>query len=228
MSGWSGQASTLIVLQVTIPGYSGLFIYGGAPGPGTLIMSIAAAAGTDPYGNAYPAGIGLFGSTDQLVWPASGTGLTLYQTALLAGMASYLVLGGNNGTNGQSSLWIRQDGVILAQNPAAGGGPEVVHTLAAGSGWAGTLSYWKTPDNKVALSATLTAPGGAVNNVPIFTLGPPYRPAGTHTVPAPASALNGAATGDGRVTLDATGVIQSNGIAAGATVSIEAEVPLFI
>lgn len=36
---------------------SGLFTYSGAAGPNTLIASEAGAAGTDPYGNAYLAGI---------------------------------------------------------------------------------------------------------------------------------------------------------------------------
>lgn len=36
----------------------GVFVYEGTPGPGTLILSIAPAAGTDPYGNSY-AGPGL-------------------------------------------------------------------------------------------------------------------------------------------------------------------------
>jgi hypothetical protein len=36
---------------------NGLFVYSGTPGAGTLIASIAATAGTDPYGNKYPAGI---------------------------------------------------------------------------------------------------------------------------------------------------------------------------
>lgn len=36
---------------------SGLFVYSGTPASGNLIASIAAAAGTDAYGNAYPQGI---------------------------------------------------------------------------------------------------------------------------------------------------------------------------
>lgn len=31
----------------------GVFVYDGTPGPGTLIVAIASAAGTDPYGNPY-------------------------------------------------------------------------------------------------------------------------------------------------------------------------------
>jgi hypothetical protein len=38
-------------------GFSGVFVYSPAPGAGNLIASVAALAGTDPYGNKYPSGI---------------------------------------------------------------------------------------------------------------------------------------------------------------------------
>ncbi len=38
-------------------GYSGVFVYSPSPAEGNLIVSIAAKAGTDPYGNAYPQGL---------------------------------------------------------------------------------------------------------------------------------------------------------------------------
>lgn len=31
----------------------GVFVYDGIPGPGTLVVAISSAAGTDPYGNPY-------------------------------------------------------------------------------------------------------------------------------------------------------------------------------
>ena len=36
---------------------TGIFVYSGTPASGSLIVSIAAAAGTDPYGNAYEQGV---------------------------------------------------------------------------------------------------------------------------------------------------------------------------
>ena len=60
---WSNQLIQLIVLSLP-GGYSGLFGYQPAPGPGNLVISITAQAGTDPFGNPYPAGI--------QVGPASG------------------------------------------------------------------------------------------------------------------------------------------------------------
>lgn len=47
---------------------SGLALYyNGTPAAGNLIMSIAAAAGTDSFGNAYVKGLGLYGASGQVV-----------------------------------------------------------------------------------------------------------------------------------------------------------------
>jgi len=51
------QLVNLIILSAAQKGFSGFFVYSPAPGPGNLIGSWAAAAGVDPYGNAYPAGL---------------------------------------------------------------------------------------------------------------------------------------------------------------------------
>lgn len=56
---WSNDGQNLIVLIEEITGYSGIFGYSPAPGAGNLVFSLAAAAGTDPYGNAYPQGLSI-------------------------------------------------------------------------------------------------------------------------------------------------------------------------
>jgi len=56
-SGWNNDQIALLVLNAQATGYSGLFVYSPSPGPGNLIGSWAAAAGIDPYGNSYPAGL---------------------------------------------------------------------------------------------------------------------------------------------------------------------------
>lgn len=54
--GWSSQV--VVANQVIIQGSNdGLFVYSGTPANGNLIVSAAAMAGTDPYGNTYPQGI---------------------------------------------------------------------------------------------------------------------------------------------------------------------------
>lgn len=57
--GWNNQAVSLIILIEQVTGYSGLFGYSPTVGPGNLIFSLAAAAGTDPYGNSYPQGLSM-------------------------------------------------------------------------------------------------------------------------------------------------------------------------
>ncbi len=57
MPSWSDQAISLLVLDEETGGWSGIFGYSPAPGAGNLVFSLAAAAGTDPYGNTYPAGL---------------------------------------------------------------------------------------------------------------------------------------------------------------------------
>lgn len=53
---WSNQLVSLLILSLP-GGFTGIFGYSPAPGPGNLVISITNQAGTDPYGNPYPAGI---------------------------------------------------------------------------------------------------------------------------------------------------------------------------
>lgn len=63
MSGsWSNVGSFVTLIIETGTAGSGIFVYDPAPGTGNLVASIAAADGTDPYGNQYAAG---FVSYDQ-------------------------------------------------------------------------------------------------------------------------------------------------------------------
>jgi len=56
-SAWTNQLTNLIILSEEAGGYSGFFGYSPAPGAGNLVISITAAAGTDPSGNAYLQGL---------------------------------------------------------------------------------------------------------------------------------------------------------------------------
>lgn len=53
--GWQNNIFPLLIIDAS-GAFTGLFVYSPAPGAGNLLVSIAAAAGTDPYGNAYLAG----------------------------------------------------------------------------------------------------------------------------------------------------------------------------
>lgn len=79
--GWNNQAVSLIILTEENSGFSGLFGYSPEPGAGDLVTSIAAAAGADPYGDDYVAGIASYDpATGQLGQLNSG-GLLLGSTA---------------------------------------------------------------------------------------------------------------------------------------------------
>ena len=56
-SPWTNQVVSLIILTEETTGFSGLFGYSPTAGAGNLIFSLAAGAGTDPYGNTYPQGL---------------------------------------------------------------------------------------------------------------------------------------------------------------------------
>src|SRR5579859_5880939 len=102
-SAWTNQLLNLIILSAAQQGFSGFFVY--APGPGNLIGSWAAAAGTDPYGNAYPAGlsvdVGSFTGINLFLYsgpPAAGNliasaasanGTDSFGNHYLAGLATY-------------------------------------------------------------------------------------------------------------------------------------------
>jgi hypothetical protein len=61
----SAEFNNVIIRGGTV--VSGLALYyNGPPAAGNLILSIAAAAGTDPFGNAYPAGLGVYGTDGDL------------------------------------------------------------------------------------------------------------------------------------------------------------------
>jgi hypothetical protein len=67
MSGsWSNDTSSLIILIEEVSGFSGIFGYSPAPGAGHLVFSVAAAAGTDPYGNKYVAGVTVYDESNLL------------------------------------------------------------------------------------------------------------------------------------------------------------------
>ncbi|MFJ2307662.1 hypothetical protein, partial [Streptomyces sp. NPDC087787] len=47
--------------------------YNGTPGPGRLIMAVSGQAGTDAYGNGYPAGISVFGPDGRITLSTAAT-----------------------------------------------------------------------------------------------------------------------------------------------------------
>jgi hypothetical protein len=120
-SAWTNQLLNLIILSAAQSGFSGFFVYSPAPGPGNLIGSWAAAAGTDPYGNAYPAGlsveVGNFTGIDLFLYngtPAAGnllvsmaaqSGTDAFGNHYLQGITSYATAFANSLIGGALVWW---------------------------------------------------------------------------------------------------------------------------
>lgn len=85
---WNTSAFQLLIISAT-GGFTGLFEYSPVPGAGNLVASITPAAGTDPYGNHYPAGVN-----------SQATGATPAQAVINAGSLEMTPGGALAGTFG--------------------------------------------------------------------------------------------------------------------------------
>jgi len=77
----------VIISGSSTNGSNGLFVYSGTPGPGNLILSISAVAGTDQYGNQFPAGLNV---TQGVI-----SGTTISAASIIAGALSAGSIGGS-------------------------------------------------------------------------------------------------------------------------------------
>jgi hypothetical protein len=169
-SSWTNQLVNLIILSAAQTGFSGFFVYSPSPGPGNLIGSWAAAAGTDPYGNAYPAGLsvetGNFTGIDLFLYngtPAAGNllasvaaaaGADAHGNQYLQGIATYsgtfanAMIGGalEYFTGSEAGGW-----TFAAQIETDPGGDLIVETAG------GTLTL--SAAGNVTLSGGLTVSG---------------------------------------------------------------------
>jgi hypothetical protein len=144
---------------------NGLFVYAGTPASGNLIVSAAAFAGVDKFGNAFPAGLNttilsLFAAifTSGAVLESAGTGVQL--------LNGPLVSQGGNPANPTS---------ISTDNPHSLG------TIAGSNCAILEARYWLTPENEVLIDIALEAlAGGSVAGSYTFTVTLPaqYTPPG--------------------------------------------------
>jgi hypothetical protein len=201
---WAGAVVTLKGTTPAPPspsGFSGLFIYSPAPGPGTLVASFAAAAGTDPYGNKYPADltIGLASKTQIQILSSGGVGVVefllnnagfvngLLESAVNGSFAQIVLNGPANTTAGHTDFvgveMNSSDGISsqanmqFIYNPASGGA-EVIGSWD-GSGW--TLG--------ATAIANLTINGGSVMPLAALPQFPVASGSSTNTVIAALNAL---------------------------------------
>jgi len=180
-------------------GFSGVFVYSPKPGSGNLIASVAAAAGTDPYGNVYQAGVfsylggGFAGlasgtvtveasgavSAGSLSSPSGGqlqldTGLQ--QGGDTRGQMFVYSLGGS--PSGAPLAQLGQSMAIVASHPG-GSTAETWQSLGTLSGFTVTRGRYRiTPEGEVEFDVVIT--GGGANAATTSwsnTLPAAYRPA---------------------------------------------------
>lgn len=136
----SSQTGFFIGRRVVVFGsgtsFSGVFVYDPVPGAGNLIASIASAAGTDPYNNAYDQGITTYGpgsSLTQLLnglvtqddnagdeWvlaPVSISGVTYYQFQKSTGTVA--------------TAFFNSSANLIGSPPGSAGNPETWHGFAS-------------------------------------------------------------------------------------------------
>jgi hypothetical protein len=82
----SAEFNNVVIRGGVIVGGTALY-YNGTPAAGNLIMSIAAAAGTDSFGNAYVAGVGIYGTSDKLTVRNSGGDTAVLRADAPSGIA---------------------------------------------------------------------------------------------------------------------------------------------
>jgi len=211
------------------PGYSGVFVYSPTPGTGNLIASVAAAAGTDPYGNVYQAGVfsytgggeaGLASGAlvlEALSAVSPGT-LTATAPGVLGLQTGFQQGGDTAGEIFLYSLGASPSGAPLAQLGQAttlvASAPgtataETWHTLGGGLGITNLTSdhgrYRFTPEGEVEIDVLLRATGSVTGASGTFanSLASGYLPAFTRSWPV----MGPLGPGPGRVTCSTAGAV---------------------
>ena len=176
--GWNNQVVNLIILTEQTSGFSGMFGYSPAPGAGKLIFSVSASAGTDPYGNAYPAGLSATqGSFSGDIQAASIANTVLTGSTFSGGTASETSITFDSGggtllvyattqhtqsfTSGTGN-WTAPATVtsVKAECWAAGGGGGAYGVGAGGGEYAAELTLAVTAGNNYAYSVGAAGSGG--------------------------------------------------------------------
>jgi hypothetical protein len=222
---WSNQGISLIVIQAGT-GFSGLFVYSGAPASGNLIASIAASAGTDPFGNAYPQGImdQVPGGALQGVWNAASITLDKVSGVLAP---PHITL--SDGTASVTDGTVINSGGITTPLVTAvvpgdtAGTPETWHALTPAAGWSNAggvqpdLAYRLTAQGDVELVGHIS--GTIAGTTLIATLPSGYFSTSiSYTTPLVVSVSAGlTAAVTPRITMDGTtGQLSVKGLTNGA------------
>lgn len=125
-NGWSNQITSLIIIEEGT-GFSGLFFYSPVIGAGNLIISIAAQAGTDPYGNEYQQGVAVYDPSNGHYADLVDAGLTFSIGTAFDALGRGVIAAGTigTGTTLQSIL------TITGPNTGGGGGEINMYSRSA-------------------------------------------------------------------------------------------------
>lgn len=154
-----------VVVRVVISAsgaFTGLFVYSPSPGAGNLIDSIAAAPGTDPFGNTYQAGITTYTPSSTSFARLFNGEIQFADTAshfweILAQTAGELLVFQTPGTG--ADLFLNSTGTLQAAAPGTPTVPETPHAPSLNAGWATgsatagfqPIEYWLTPDGPAGI-----------------------------------------------------------------------------
>jgi hypothetical protein len=205
VSGWaikqdgSAEFNNVVIRGSTVEDSVALY-YSGTPAAGELIASVAAAAGTDAFGNAYLAGIVaydpssspvfaarvgngqvnfLYATTEAGPWTDPAVGVAIDQ----ANSADFLtLLGGSLNLMSFSGSPMAVLEGIKSVNPATLNTQETIHNLATGiGGVTGSVGYAWTglvfPQKYVQLNLTLAAGTTITSGTTLVTLPANYAAA---------------------------------------------------
>lgn len=245
MSGSAWQDNTFALVIIDASGaFTGLFVYNPAPDAGNLIASIAAAAGTDPYGNAYLSGVASysgFGGSFFATALANGD-LLFYHATSTAGPWTLVgqidpVAGTSPGFNLNASLV-----TVLGQLASTGGtaaNPTLITTdTTHGLGALGvanlsitTANFTLLPDGGVFISIKGAATGAVAGGSTAFPnmLPAAYTPATTTLLPAIYGGVIAAGENrprlvvgaSGQVTLFYPSLVNGNSVSAGGRFDLQ-------
>lgn len=217
--GWNSQnVTTLLIVNATAGGFSGVFVYSPIAGPGNLIQSIAGAAGTDSYGNAYLKGDTSYANDGFGTFTQENAGLLVFGNGtfptVAAGAASIDLQ-----TTGKLLITVGSTGPNITMAQAQGPGSAFVadswHNLSLNAGFSGvagqTPQYEFEPVNggRVRLRGVVSLTANEANGTVIATLPAGYVPPKVTSYVLPNNLSGGTGT-NAAIQVDASGNIKLN------------------
>lgn len=229
--GFNNPVTQLFQAGGTILDHNGLRIYSPKPGAGNLVLSDAAAAYSDRYGNQILTGLTIYQFGLPGVWRATNISdisttpaITAYESS--GGIEGNWVHGPSLTLNTDASVAQIINGAFASRGGSASN-PSVIITdtwtvVTPPVNWSAIdqgIRYKLSPDNSVRfqVAATIGA-GAAAGTITLANLVAPYVPANPFRGCAPGIFLNGAPANnawDSRLTVSTGGVVNMAGFPGG-------------